>query len=181
MSTLISSAEAAKLHQFQEQLNAAALEADSVVTASRRVACIAKRKALFAERRNVIADLSSGPLFWPLVLASHPAVGAVLSTGDSPYIASLRHIESEDIPNGFRLRFFFDESPGFDAVEVGREYCCDDLAGASVSGCVFSWRQGHTGGMFFRWLQSEDDVLGLGEVVRDEIIPEAIDYFFGTV
>lgn len=177
---MISAVEEANLRSCQEDLDVLALRESSAATASGRAACAAERDALIARRTKTIAELRSGPPFWPLVLASHPAVGALLSTQDAPYVSCLRHIESEALPNGYRLRFSFADGKGFDAVEVCKDFCTDAKVGATVGTCSFPWRRGHFGGAFFSWLQGNDDVFGLGDVIRKKLLPQAVDYYFGT-
>lgn len=182
-------ADTAALLQVQERLDGALAAAACAVGGRARAAAAADAAVLLDERRAAVARLRDGGAgFWAAALAAHPGVGAAIDVRDAPRLRALRHVgvvESAGGADGFGLVFEFAEDAGVAAplvivkrfgVEEGR----GEVRGRVDGGARVEWREGHSGGKFFAWLEGDEDAFGIGRVLRDYVIPRAVDLYFGT-
>lgn len=181
--------EAAELLHVQEQLDASLLEAETSPSAAARKAAAKRSAALLDERRVAVAALrDGGRSFWAAALAAHPGVGAAIDLRDAPRLLALRHVYV--VPRGvggegFGVAFEFAADAGITApVTVVKLFGAHEVRGEArgrvEDGVRIGWQDGCRGGRFFDWLEGDEDWLGLGKVLRDYVIPRAVDLFFGT-
>lgn len=177
------------LLQVQERLEAVPWNETSV---TRRLADAQAREALLAERQELIASIDGdggdrAGSFWATVLAAHGGVAARIGLRDARLLGALADVSVEEMrgAEGFRLVFSFREGDAFEAGKVLKEFITEEVGGATrgrVVGDGIGWKDGvaSRGGPFFEWLESSDDVYGLGSAIRRHVVPKAVDLYFGT-
>lgn len=179
---------AALLH-VQERLDGALAASACAVGGRARAAGAADAAALLEERRAAVARLrGDGAGFWAAALAAHPGVGAAIDVRDAPHLRSLRHVgvvERAGCADSFGLAFEFAADAGLAAPVVivkrfGVEQGRGEVRGRVDGGARVEWREGCGGGKFFAWLEGDEDAFGIGRVLRDYVIPRAVDLFIGT-
>ncbi|CAD7674880.1 unnamed protein product [Nyctereutes procyonoides] len=154
----------------------------------------------FQKRSELIAKI---PNFWVTTLVNHPQESALLGEEDEEalhYLTRVQVIEFEDIKSGYRIDFYFDENPYFENKILSKEFHLnesDDPSSKSTE--IKKWKSGkdltkrssqtqnkasrkrqhEEPESFFTWFTDHSDagVDELGEVIKDDIWPNPLQYY----
>lgn len=180
---------AATLLTIQEQLD------DETTTTSHKYrkeeSCY--RLDLSSPRTSTLLELRKQTVmqihnFWMVVLTRHPAISLMLSNTDMPLLRYLvdvdvtptnKHVNSDS----FELAFTFSTNPYFSNRCLLKQYQCIPATGRTVSTPNITWSQHPIPNShgFFSWLcHDTQDTTSLGELIRDQIHPRAIELYLGT-
>jgi len=160
------------------------------------------RKPFFAKRAEMIKKI---PKFWVTVFVNHPQISALLDEEDEEalhYLSSVEVEEFEDIKSGYRIKFHFSENPYFKNELVCKEFMLSDSGEQTCQSTEIKWkenmdltkrqsevnvkpgqkRQHEEPESFFSWFndQSEGGADEVGELIKDDIWPNPLQYFLGA-
>lgn len=159
------------------------------------------RKPFFGKRADLIKKI---PKFWVTVFVNHPQISALLDEEDEEalhYLQSVEVEEFEDIKSGYRIRFHFSENPYFDNDLISKEFMLSENGEQTCKSTNIKWkenmdlttrqaeaaskagqkRQHEEPESFFSWFndQSEVGTDEVGELIKDEIWPNPLQFFLG--
>jgi len=159
------------------------------------------RKPFFGKRADLIKKI---PKFWVTVFVNHPQISALLDEEDEEalhYLQSVEVEEFEDIKSGYRIRFHFSENPYFENDLVSKEFMLSENGEQTCKSTNITWkenmdlttrqaeaaakagqkRQHEEPESFFSWFndQSEVGTDEVGELIKDEIWPNPLQFFLG--
>lgn len=152
-----------------------------------------KHTAHLEQRDKIIGRT---PHFWMRALISHPSVGMLVTVSDCMRLEALTNVEciahnSAD----FDIVFSFGENSFFSNRKLTKTYRNKEWSGLCVGVDEVRWKEGMAPdgefanldgqcGMhcesFFAWFERPDDARQLGEVIRDELLPNAVNLFLGS-
>ncbi|XP_031571319.1 protein SET-like [Actinia tenebrosa] len=158
-----------------------------------------KRKPHFEKRTSLIRKI---PHFWVTVFSNHPQTQALLDEEDESalyYMTSLEVEEFEDIKSGYKIKFGFDENPYFENTVISKEFILNENGEQSSRSTPIIWKTGmdltqrynqldmmkgrkreHQPESFFSWFADlADSTDELGEVIKDDIWPNPLQYYLG--
>jgi len=157
------------------------------------------RQPYFSKRSELIEKI---PNFWVTAFINHPQVSALLSEDDEEalqYLTKMEVSEFEDIKSGYKINFYFSDNPYFEDKCVFKEYHHNDLGEPTSKGSEIKWKAGKdltgknnakTGQKrghdeqetFFSWFSDHNDAGAdeLGEVIKDDIWPNPLQYFLAS-
>lgn len=154
------------------------------------------RAALYDRRKELVMRV---PYFWLRALIGHPALSLFITDVDSRMLRKLVDIDTAPVhgskhPNDFELVFTFATNEYFTDEVLVKRFTHSERSGRVVSVQDISWRgtgieelvarkgrSGYSQSGFFRWLASDTlDISNLGDLIREEVCPHAIELFFGT-
>jgi template-activating factor I len=157
------------------------------------------RQPYFSKRSELIGKI---PNFWVTAFINHPQVSALLNEEDEEalqYLTKVEVHEFEDIKSGYKINFHFDENPYFDNKCISKEFHLNDTGEPSSKSSSITWKAGKdltaktnakTGQKrsleeqesFFSWFtdHSEAGADELGEVIKDDIWPNPLQYFLAS-
>jgi len=161
------------------------------------------RKPFFGKRADLIKKI---PKFWVTVFVNHPQISALLDEEDEEalhYLTSVEVEEFEDIKSGYRIKFHFSSNPYFDNQLVCKEFMLSDSGEQTCKSTKINWkdnmdltkrqsevaltaagqkRQHEEPESFFSWFndQSEGGTDEVGELIKDDIWPNPLQYFLGA-
>uniref|UniRef100_A0A287DEV3 Protein SET n=1 Tax=Ictidomys tridecemlineatus TaxID=43179 RepID=A0A287DEV3_ICTTR len=140
----------------------------------------------FQKRSELITKI---PNFW---------VSALLGEEDEEalhYLTRAEVTEFEDIKSGYRIDFYFDENPYFENKVLSKEFHLNESGDPSSKSTEIKWKSGkdltkRSSQMqnkrqhkepesFFTWFtdHSDADADELGEVIKDDIWPNPLQYY----
>jgi len=153
------------------------------------------RKPFFGKRADLIKKI---PKFWVTVIS------ALLDEEDEEalhYLSSVEVEEFEDIKSGYRIKFHFSGNPYFENDLICKEFMLSDNGEQTCKSTDIRWkenmdlttrqseaalkagqkRQHEEPESFFSWFndQSEVGTDEVGELIKDEIWPNPLQYFLG--
>jgi len=159
------------------------------------------RKPFFGKRADLIKKI---PKFWVTVFVNHPQISALLDEEDEEalhYLQSVEVEEFEDIKSGYKIRFHFSENPYFENELICKEFMLSESGEQTCKSTNIRWkenmdlttRQSETAAKagqkrqheepesFFSWFndQSEVGTDEVGELIKDEIWPNPLQFFLG--
>lgn len=167
------------------------------VNPSATIAASPTFRDLYQTRRQILTDI---PSFWLTAMLSHPAFTFLINASDTQV---LRHLVDLDVlPRSksinaadFDLVFTFTPNPYFSETQLVKQYIHSEHNGRVVTVAPVSWTFQNkldlnenpmvdpcqlTSG-FFSWISTDTvDNASLGELIRDQIFPYAINLYFGT-
>jgi len=157
------------------------------------------RQPYFSKRSELIGKI---PNFWVTAFINHPQVSALLSEEDEEALQFLTKVEVnefEDIKSGYKINFHFEDNPYFENKCVSKEFHLNDTGEPSSKGSEITWKAGKdltgknnakTGQKrghdeqesFFSWFSDHSDAGAdeLGEVIKDDIWPNPLQYFLAS-
>merc|ERR1719334_294437 len=160
------------------------------------------RKPFFFKRAEMIKKI---PKFWVTVFVNHPQISALLDEEDEEalhYLTSVEVEEFEDIKSGYRIKFHFSENPYFNNELICKEFMLSDSGEQTCQSTEIKWkdnmdltkRQSETNvkpgqkrqhlepESFFSWFndQSEGGADEVGELIKDDIWPNPLQYYLGA-
>jgi len=161
-----------------------------------------KRKPFFMKRAGMIKVI---PKFWVTVFVNHPQISALLDEEDEEalhYLESVEVEEFEDIKSGYRIKFHFTENPYFSSSTICKEFMLSDTGEQTCKSTPIEWkpkmdltkrqndaaakagqkRQHEEPESFFSWFndQSEGGTDEVGELIKDDIWPNPLQYYLGA-
>lgn len=159
------------------------------------------RKPFFGKRAELIKKI---PKFWVTVFVNHPQISALLDEEDEEalhYLSSVEVEEFEDIKSGYRIKFHFSENPYFSNELICKEFMLSDSGEQTCKSTEIEWkenmdltkrqsedslkpgqkRQHEEPESFFSWFndQSEGGTDDVGELIKDDVWPNPLQYFLG--
>jgi len=159
------------------------------------------RKPFFGKRADLIKKI---PKFWVTVFVNHPQISALLDEEDEEalhYLQSVEVEEFEDIKSGYRIRFHFSDNPYFENDLICKEFMLSENGEQTCKSTNIRWkenmdlttrqaetatkagqkRQHEEPESFFSWFndQSEVGTDEVGELIKDEIWPNPLQFFLG--
>lgn len=160
------------------------------------------RKPYFSKRADMIKKI---PKFWVTVFVNHPQISALLDEEDEEalhYLESVEVEEFEDIKSGYGIKFFFTENPYFSNQLVCKEFMLSDSGEQTCKSTAIEWkpnmdltkrqnespqkpgqkRHHEEPESFFSWFndQSEGGTDEVGELIKDDIWPNPLQYYLGA-
>uniref|UniRef100_A0A8D1ME74 Protein SET n=1 Tax=Sus scrofa TaxID=9823 RepID=A0A8D1ME74_PIG len=157
------------------------------------------RQSFFQKRLELIAKI---PDFWVTTFVNHPQVSALLGEEVEEalhYLTRVEVTEFEDIKLGYRMDFYFDENPSFENKVLPKEFHLNESGDSSSKTTEIKWKSGkdltkHSSQTqnkasrkrqheepesFFTWFadHSDADTDDLGEVIKDDIWPNPLQYY----
>ncbi|KAK3749141.1 hypothetical protein QZH41_009820 [Actinostola sp. cb2023] len=187
-----------EIDQVQNQIDALNEEAsEEILKVERKYNSM--RRPHFEKRTDLIKKI---PHFWFTVFkfSNHPQTNVLLDEEDEAalyYMTSLEVEEFEDIKSGYKIKFGFEDNPYFDNAMISKEFILNDNGEQSSRSTRIVWKPGmdltqrykqrnmmkglkreHQPESFFSWFtdmaDSNDE---LGEVIKDDIWPNPIQYY----
>lgn len=153
-------------------------------------------RELYQRRRLVIDKI---PTFWLSVLLNHPAFTFLVTSADTRMLHHLTDIDVRPVkhtshPDDFEVVFAFTANPFFSSASLAKRYVHADENGRVVHVAPIAWKSPPASLLpdssldstdlaagFFDWLSNDhSDSSHLGELIRDQIFPHAIELYFGT-
>lgn len=160
------------------------------------------RKPFYSKRAEMIKKI---PKFWVTVFVNHPQISALLDEEDEEalhYLTSVEVEEFEDIKSGYRIKFYFSENLYFKNDVICKEFMVSDSGEQTCLSSEIVWKENmnltkrqalmnmKTGQKrrheepesFFSWFndQSEGGADEVGELIKDDIWPNPLQYFLGA-
>uniref|UniRef100_A0A4W5NLW6 SET nuclear proto-oncogene b n=1 Tax=Hucho hucho TaxID=62062 RepID=A0A4W5NLW6_9TELE len=157
------------------------------------------RQPFFQKRSELIAKI---PNFWVTTFVNHPQVSALLGEEDEEalhYLTRVEVTEFEDIKSGYRIDFYFEENLYFENKILSKEFHLNESGDPSSKSTEIKWkagkdltkrasqtpnkagkkRQHEEPESFFTWFTDHSDAGAdeLGEVVKDDIWPNPLQYY----
>lgn len=189
----------AGLNQVQDELEKVNDEAsDKVLEVEQHYNKI--RRPIYASRNEQIALI---PEFWKRALVSHPVLRATITEAEEEILTYLTAVDVEDfedIKSGYKITFKFAENPYFLNAELVKSLKFADDASLTIEGDVPKWHVGkepvedvgsgkrpkRTDYNFFKWFVEYEKLEDgqhddLADIIKDEIWPNPLKYYFGEV
>lgn len=153
------------------------------------------RDALYERRKEIVMDIQ---YFWLRALINHPAFGLLITEWDARILAYLVDVDVQPIAGGrhvndFEVVFSFTKNPYFEDRSLIKRYSYSDLNGRSVGVHRIKWKkekgdarvehnsEGRRYSGLFWWIsQDHTDAADLGEIIRRQVFPNAIELYIGT-
>ncbi|XP_070581724.1 protein SET-like [Ptychodera flava] len=155
------------------------------------------RKPYFEKRAELIKKI---PKFWYTAFVNHPQVSALLDEEDEEALHFLTKVEVEefeDIKSGYKINFHFEPNPYFENDIISKEFHLNDTGDPSSKSTPIRWKPGkdltkrnsqqikgrkrlhEEPESFFCWFTDHVDAGAdeLGEVIKDDIWPNPLQYF----
>eukprot|EP00057_Strongylocentrotus_purpuratus_P032581 XP_788102.2 PREDICTED: protein SET [Strongylocentrotus purpuratus] len=159
----------------------------------------ALRQPFFENRAKLIEKI---PHFWATTFTHHPQLSMLLDEGDEDalqYLSKVEVKEFDDIKSGYRINFFFTPNPYFENEVISKEFHLNETGDPKSKATPIRWKpnkdltKGNLSGnlkdgrkrthtdneSFFCWFteQSEAGADELGEVLKDDIWPNPLQFF----
>uniref|UniRef100_A0A2K5I2V0 SET nuclear proto-oncogene n=1 Tax=Colobus angolensis palliatus TaxID=336983 RepID=A0A2K5I2V0_COLAP len=157
------------------------------------------RQPFFQKRSELIAKI---PNFWVTTFVNHPQVTVLLGEEDEEalyYSTRVEVTEFEDIKSGYRIDIYFDENPYFENKVLSKEFHLNESGDPSSKSTEIEWKSGkdltkrssqtqnkasrkrqhEEPQSFFTWFTDHSDAGAdeLGEVIKDDIWPNPLQYY----
>lgn len=154
------------------------------------------REAVYDRRKEVVMNVK---YFWFKALINHPAFSLRITDVDSRILRKLVDVDVAPVqgathPDDFEIVFTFASNDYFKDQCLVKRYSHSDQFGRVVGTHDIKWkgrngtdliaRRGRGGDClsgFFRWIAADTrDTSSLGDLIKQEVYPHAIELFFGT-
>lgn len=183
------------LLELQEKLNDVfSQEAHYIGPGRDKFAAI--RDAIFERRKELVKQVN---YFWFKALINHPAFSLLITDVDSRILRKLVDVHVAPVHGGnhrddFEIVFTFDNNEFFEDRCLIKRYSHSDQFGRIVGVHDIKWKGTKAADLvarkgrgadslsgFFRWIASDTrDSSSLGDLIRHEVYPHAIELFLGT-
>lgn len=160
------------------------------------------RKPHFEQRTDLTRRI---PNFWMTVFINHPQLQMLIDEEDEEalqYMTFLEVEEFEDIKSGYRIKFGFAENPYFSNDVIFKEFVVNENGDQSSRATSIKWKAGmdltqrykirtkrsvmgqkrgfEEPQSFFCWFTEQETGYELGDVIKDDVWPNPIQYFLGS-
>lgn len=156
------------------------------------------RQPHFSSRSELISKI---PNFWVTAFINHPQISALLTEEDEEALQALEKVEVqefEDIKTGYKISFSFGENAYFENKTITKEFHLSETGEPSSKCTPVTWKPGKclvkTGNSkagkrghdeqesFFSWFTNQKDAGAdeLGEVIKDDIWPNPLQYYLAS-
>uniref|UniRef100_A0A287CSB6 Protein SET n=1 Tax=Ictidomys tridecemlineatus TaxID=43179 RepID=A0A287CSB6_ICTTR len=160
------------------------------------------RQPFFQKRSELISKI---PNLGVTTFVNHPQVSTLLGEKDEEvlhYLTRVEVTEFENIKSGYRIDFYFDENPYFENKVLSKEFHLNESGAPSSKSTEIKWKSGkdltkrssqrqnkasrkrqhEEPESFFTWFTDHSDAGAdeLGEVIKDDIWPNSLQYYFGA-
>jgi len=157
------------------------------------------RQPHYSKRSEFIVKI---PNFWVTSFINHPHVSALLNEEDEEALQYLTNVEVqdfEDIKSGYKISFQFKANPYFDDSSIYKEFHLNNEGEPSSTSSGIKWKSGKdltkkSNGTtsadsenspdesFFSWFTDNSDATSdeLGEVIKDDIWPNPLQYYLAS-
>jgi len=158
------------------------------------------RQPYFQKRSDLVAKI---PNFWVTAFINHPQISALLTEDDEDALQYLEKVEVqefEDIKTGYKINFHFGENPYFENKCITKEFHLNETGEPSSKSTAITWKAGkclvkaqstaqkgskrshEEQESFFSWFTNHKDAGAdeLGEVVKDDIWPNPLQYYLAS-
>lgn len=157
------------------------------------------RQPHFSSRSELIAKI---PNFWVTAFINHPQISALLTEEDEEALQSLEKVEVqefEDIKTGYKIIFTFGDNSYFENKEITKEFHLSETGEPSSKCTPIKWKAGKSlvkaasnskagkrshdeQESFFSWFTNQKDAGAdeLGEVIKDDIWPNPLQYYLAS-
>jgi template-activating factor I len=153
----------------------------------------------FQKRSELVAKI---PNFWVTAFINHPQISALLTEDDEDALQYLEKVEVQefdDIKTGYKINFYFGDNPYFDNKCITKEFHLNESGEPSSKSTPITWKPGkclvkpptaqkgakrthEEQESFFSWFMNHKDAGAdeLGEVVKDDIWPNPLQYYLAS-
>lgn len=156
------------------------------------------RQPHYSKRSEFIVKI---PNFWVTSFINHPHVSALLNEEDEEALQFLTNVEVqdfEDIKSGYKISFHFKTNPYFEDAVIYKEFHLNNEGEPSSTSSGIKWKSGKdltkkSNGTtsseentpdesFFSWFTDNSDATSdeLGEVIKDDIWPNPLQYYLAS-
>ncbi|XP_065192058.1 protein SET-like [Sycon ciliatum] len=149
------------------------------------------RKPHFSRRSEIITEI---PQFWMQALLSHPLIGPIITEEDEEPLTHLIDVnveEFQDIKSGYKIEFRFSENEHFTNEVLTKTYnlSSSNERPSTTEHTPIDWRpnmslvdqfgarKGRDSTSFFSWFVEKTDSSGLGELIKDELWSDPVQYY----
>eukprot|EP01112_Ceratiomyxa_fruticulosa_P020819 TRINITY_DN719_c0_g1_i4.p1 TRINITY_DN719_c0_g1~~TRINITY_DN719_c0_g1_i4.p1 ORF type:complete len:318 (-),score=110.16 TRINITY_DN719_c0_g1_i4:168-992(-) len=164
-----------------------------------------KRTPFYGRRSEIIKQI---PNFWLKAIQNHDSLADLLSEEDKKVFESLQDIYIEDfteLSSGFKITFTFAQNPYFKNKQLWKEFRYDKDQQLSVIPSPIEWKSpernlveratkafnenspssknkrahDEADSTFFLWFNPEDQDIEVAEIIKEELWPDPMKWFFG--
>lgn len=187
---------AASMLAIQQKIEDALQERAHVINSTTTITSPILRE-LYQARSQILNDV---PSFWMTTMLSHPAFTFLINASDTQVLRYLTDLDVLPRPKSshatdFDIVLTFKPNPFFSETRLVKQYIHSDHHGRVVTVAPVSWtfhddpsvcsgsivEASQLMSGFFKWITTDiADNANLGELIRDQIFPYAIDLYFGT-
>ncbi|CAL8143385.1 unnamed protein product [Orchesella dallaii] len=155
------------------------------------------RKPYYDKRAAVIEKI---PNFWVNAIVNHPQISMLVDEEEEDCLHFLKKLEVEEfenVENGFRVKFIFDENPFFDNAELIKEFQLGPNTEPKSTSTLIKWKEnmdlskkqpqiidarrkrGLEQKTFFSWFSDNKDPAAddIAEVIKDDLWPNPLQYY----
>jgi len=155
------------------------------------------RKPFYDKRATIIERI---PNFWVNAVINHPQISMLIDEEEEDCLHFLNKLEVEEfenVENGFRIKFMFDENPFFDNSEVVKEFQLGPNTEPKSTSTQIQWKEnmdlskkqkeiilqrrkrGLDVKTFFSWFSDNSDPAAddIAEVIKDDLWPNPLQYY----
>ena len=155
------------------------------------------RKPYYDKRAAVIEKI---PNFWVNAIVNHPQISMLVDEEEEDCLHFLKKLEVEEfenVENGFRVKFIFDENPFFDNAELVKEFQLGPNTEPKSTSTTIKWKEqmdlskkqpqiidsrrkrGLEQKTFFSWFSDNKDPAAddIAEVIKDDLWPNPLQYY----
>jgi len=149
-------------------------------------------KPIWEKRKVILTKIKD---FWPVAVGNHPVLSSLMNYEDSEvingYLESIHVEKNDDNPESYHITMTFSKNPYFKNSELVKTFKQSRDNQVVASKTVINWHAGKdltkkrksrdSEGeqvSFFEWFGDEDP--SLGEMIRDDLFPDAFKYYTGT-
>jgi len=155
------------------------------------------RKPFYDKRATIIDRI---PNFWVNAVINHPQISMLIDEEEEDCLHFLNKLEVEEfenVENGFRIKFIFDENPFFDNSELVKEFQLGPNTEPKSTSTAIQWKEsmdlskkqkeiimqrrkrGLDVKTFFSWFSDNTDPAAddIAEVIKDDLWPNPLQYY----
>jgi len=155
------------------------------------------RKPFYDKRATIIERI---PNFWVNAVINHPQISMLIDEEEEDCLHFLNKLEVEEfenVENGFRIKFMFDENPFFDNSELVKEFQLGPNTEPKSTSTQIQWKEnmdlskkqkeiilqrrkrGLDVKTFFSWFSDNSDPAAddIAEVIKDDLWPNPLQYY----
>ncbi|OXA59611.1 protein SET [Folsomia candida] len=155
------------------------------------------RKPFYDKRATIIERI---PNFWVNAVINHPQISMLIDEEEEDCLHFLNKLEVEEfenVENGFRIKFIFDENPFFENTELVKEFQLGPNTEPKSTSTVIQWKEnmdlskkqkeiimqrrkrGLDVKTFFSWFSDNTDPAAddIAEVIKDDLWPNPLQYY----
>lgn len=185
------------LIELQDKLDDV-VRSEETVIAPYKYKYLGIRTALYDHRKELIMNVN---YFWLKALVNHPALSLLITDIDSRILRKLVDIDIVNVHSGldahaddYEIWFTFAGNEYFEDTCLVKRYTHSDESGRNIGVHDIRWkgdwgertlakkgRFGASLSTFFRWIAEDTrDAADLGDLIKREVYPRAIELYFGA-